>query len=472
MKAVKQLLTPDWTLISTTFFFISSSWFLLCVLSSDSIERITVQAASLWTKFCFYLWLHPVSPSDELSVTSTLFGHPVDESRAGSFSNPKRETPKHSSQSFMKHPAARRILQGHQLQHRVFLGLNPHRDRSSQRFRRKFSCESFKFQCLLFTHVSHGVTVTPLGSARFNTSTIHRLAARTLIRSLEQEQREDGKLAEELEKVVDLSVQSGVSSIFTAFIAVNKSNGEPVQGPLIYRENPTCIFRRIFSSIRKRTSARKAWKSNLFSASSFKKSQSESIENTGDCGPTKPARDPLLELVSLQDASGCWLLDPCLAAALGKSIEELAKSKVWGTILALIWLHGYQKDVKVEWELLAMKAALWLRAEKVRSSNSSRSDLNFPLSSLSSLESSVLRPLLFITYILPKGHSLPVIYTHSPSLSPFFCSSADAAPSTDCEMFSPASKGSAGDSRSETKQSSQFQTRTELSYNHKAATVI
>ncbi|XP_007566801.1 von Willebrand factor A domain-containing protein 5A-like isoform X1 [Poecilia formosa] len=228
----------------------------------------------------------------------------------------------------------------------------------------------------------------------FARSSIHRLAARTLIRSLEQEQREHGK-PEEIEKVVDLSVQSGVSSIFTAFIAVNKSNGEPVQGPLIYRENPTYmpllrgglidlmfddswgeknIFRRICSSIRKRTSASKfgkACKNNLFSASSFKKNQSESIENRGDCEPTEPARDPLLELVSLQDASGCWLLDPCLAAALGKSIEELvktrpssAKRKVWGTILALIWLHGHQKDVKVEWELLAMKAASWLRAEK------------------------------------------------------------------------------------------------------------
>ncbi|XP_054883865.1 von Willebrand factor A domain-containing protein 5A-like [Poeciliopsis prolifica] len=211
----------------------------------------------------------------------------------------------------------------------------------------------------------------------FTCSTIHRLAARNLIRSLEQEHREHWLQPERIEKVVDLCVQSGVSSIFTAFIAVNKSNEEPVQGPLIYRENPTYmpvlrdyglfhglggqtnIFRRICSSIRKRTSASKfgkAWKKNLFS---------------GDCEPTKPARDPLLELVSLQDASGCWLLDPCLAAALGKSIEELVKTrpssaerKVWGTILALIWLHGYQKDVKVEWELLAMKAASWLRAEK------------------------------------------------------------------------------------------------------------
>ncbi|KAK5603131.1 hypothetical protein CRENBAI_000127 [Crenichthys baileyi] len=220
--------------------------------------------------------------------------------------------------------------------------------------------------------------------------TIHRLVARTLIRSLEREQRENGEEAEGIKRVVELSVQSGVSSVFTAFLAVNKSNGKAVQGPLIYRENPTYmpllrggllglmfddswgeknIFRRIFSSLRKRTSANKHGKSlkkKLFSAFSFNNNPSESLENN-----EKPARDPLLELVSLQDASGCWLLDPCLAAALGKSTEDLEKTKpssakkdVWATILALIWLHGVQVDAKDEWELLAMKAALWLRAKK------------------------------------------------------------------------------------------------------------
>ncbi|XP_039877536.1 von Willebrand factor A domain-containing protein 5A-like [Simochromis diagramma] len=73
--------------------------------------------------------------------------------------------------------------------------------------------------------------------------------------------------------------------------------------------------------------------------------------------------------VSLQEASGCWLLDPALAAALGQTNEEVEKSKpektsseVWATILALIWLHGFKMDAKDEWELLAMKAASWLCA--------------------------------------------------------------------------------------------------------------
>ncbi|XP_039454035.1 von Willebrand factor A domain-containing protein 5A-like isoform X2 [Oreochromis aureus] len=86
--------------------------------------------------------------------------------------------------------------------------------------------------------------------------------------------------------------------------------------------------------------------------------------------PEQPPRDPLLHLVSLQEASGCWLLDPALAAALGKTCEKLEKSKpalvtkeVWATILALIWLHGFKMDAKDEWELLAMKAASWIRAQ-------------------------------------------------------------------------------------------------------------
>jgi len=40
-----------------------------------------------------YFWLHPVSSCDELSVASSLLGHPIDESRARPFPNPKREKP-------------------------------------------------------------------------------------------------------------------------------------------------------------------------------------------------------------------------------------------------------------------------------------------------------------------------------------------------------------------------------------------
>ncbi|KAF7643495.1 hypothetical protein LDENG_00238320 [Lucifuga dentata] len=87
-----------------------------------------------------------------------------------------------------------------------------------------------------------------------------------------------------------------------------------------------------------------------------------------DSEPKQP--DPLLQLVSLQKASGSWMLDLALAAALGKTSEEVEKPKpaavnneVWATILALICLHGFKMDAQEEWELLAMKAASWLRAQ-------------------------------------------------------------------------------------------------------------
>lgn len=49
IKAVKALLTPDWILNSSTFFFISSSRSPLSSLASISRERIRVRAANMWT---------------------------------------------------------------------------------------------------------------------------------------------------------------------------------------------------------------------------------------------------------------------------------------------------------------------------------------------------------------------------------------------------------------------------------------
>uniref|UniRef100_A0A3P9I8W4 VIT domain-containing protein n=1 Tax=Oryzias latipes TaxID=8090 RepID=A0A3P9I8W4_ORYLA len=172
-----------------------------------------------------------------------------------------------------------------------------------------------------------------LNPAKDTGLTVHRLAARILIRSLESEERENrGKSDEDMKrKVVELSVQSGVSSHHTAFIAVNKDNGDAVQGPLVRRNVPT----------------------------------------PGESSvPEQPRRDPLLQLVSLQKASGCWQLDAALASVLGKTSEEVEKSKpaevsseVWATILALIWLHGFKMEAKDEWELLAVKAASWVQAQ-------------------------------------------------------------------------------------------------------------
>ncbi|KAJ3590770.1 hypothetical protein NHX12_008720 [Muraenolepis orangiensis] len=88
--------------------------------------------------------------------------------------------------------------------------------------------------------------------------------------------------------------------------------------------------------------------------------------------PSQAPKDPMLQLVSLQRASGSWLLESPLATALGKTLQEVESSKpesvspeVWATVLAVTWLHGFKMDAQVEWEFLAMKAVSWLHGEKV-----------------------------------------------------------------------------------------------------------
>ncbi|XP_045928887.1 von Willebrand factor A domain-containing protein 5A-like isoform X2 [Micropterus dolomieu] len=307
-------------------------------------------------------------------------------------------------------------------------------------------CVTVKYS--LAGHPSQNQLHFSLRPAEDSGLTVHRLAARTLIRSLEMEERgrrgqQDGGVKE---KVVELSVQSGVSSSFTAFIAVNKGDGEAIQGPLVRRNVPTPSPMRMaysmaaFSqpaacrqgalqdcSVRSRPCARQSsmncssgsrmlscpstvydtcnleirysecslgdpfeksagtslpvskLKNNVFRRISgyFKGGQSASPQTNdtpspGHAGtePRQPSRDHLLQLVSLQKASGSWVLDPALAAALGKTSKEVENLKpasvnqeVWATILALIWLHGFKMDAQEEWELLAIKAVSWLRAQ-------------------------------------------------------------------------------------------------------------
>ncbi|XP_042343236.1 von Willebrand factor A domain-containing protein 5A-like isoform X2 [Plectropomus leopardus] len=237
--------------------------------------------------------------------------------------------------------------------------------------------------------------------------TVHRLAARTLIRSLEMEQEEHrGEQDEVKKKVVELSVQSGVSSVFTAFIAVNKGDGEAIQGPLVRRNVPTPMMRfcgmsaptamchlvsldlqaccempepaLMSNCAKKRPKSAKGAFSGLKNlrakigskATMLQPCSLQQPEKQSKSLPEQPPRDPLLQLVSLQKASGSWELNADLAAVLGKTSEEVKKPKpesvnqeVWATILALIWLHGFKKDAQDEWELLAMKAGSWLRAQ-------------------------------------------------------------------------------------------------------------
>ncbi|XP_073688704.1 von Willebrand factor A domain-containing protein 5A-like [Garra rufa] len=98
----------------------------------------------------------------------------------------------------------------------------------------------------------------------------------------------------------------------------------------------------------------------------------EQVEEFDGSAAPELQKDPLLQLVSLQKASGCWELDATLADVFGKTEDELTNQKpaqvdgsVWATLLALIWLYGCKIEQQVEWQFVAMKAASWIGSQKV-----------------------------------------------------------------------------------------------------------
>ncbi|XP_066523326.1 von Willebrand factor A domain-containing protein 5A-like isoform X3 [Hoplias malabaricus] len=207
---------------------------------------------------------------------------------------------------------------------------------------------------------------------------IHRLAARALIRSLEREEQTEGVEKEALKaRVVELSVEAGMSSSHTAFIAVQKSSGEAVKGPLLRRSVPTFCMSDMSGAM-----ADCDYLEICMSDTSEGMAYCEDPEITyysDTCGkpmeflqslPT--VEDTLLQLISLQQASGCWEMDGALMKVFGKTEEEAVKRTpaqvdkgVWATVLALIWLNGFKMDAQIEWQFVAMKAVTWIRNQNV-----------------------------------------------------------------------------------------------------------
>ncbi|XP_016115164.1 von Willebrand factor A domain-containing protein 5A-like [Sinocyclocheilus grahami] len=236
--------------------------------------------------------------------------------------------------------------------------------------------------------------------------TIHRLAARSVIRSLELQDRAGGAAGVEniRSRIVALSVQAGVSSVHTAFIGVNKDSRQTMKGPLLQRRVLTerlrqryvaygasakmsrrvvikefCSIGRSYAETKAmhvdtepciRTNALKSASNHVFFQSTECSMMVASASASHQAEP-ELQKDPLLQLVSLQKAVGCWELNAALAGVFGKTEDEVTNHRpaqvdgsVWATVLALIWLYSYKLDQQVEWQFVAMKAASWIRSQK------------------------------------------------------------------------------------------------------------
>ena len=81
----------------------------------------------------------------------------------------------------------------------------------------------------------------------------------------------------------------------------------------------------------------------------------------------------LSQLITLQQAEGYWKLDPALAGLLSSSLADLrrrcpvecspAVELLWATVLALSLMEERFPGQRDEWELVAMKAEMWLHSQ-------------------------------------------------------------------------------------------------------------
>ncbi|XP_075913292.1 von Willebrand factor A domain-containing protein 5A-like isoform X2 [Petromyzon marinus] len=266
-------------------------------------------------------------------------------------------------------------------------------------------------------------------------ATLHWLAAKAMIRHLvsgpnapdstpapgdaEQQKKEEAEAKSRRERVLALSVESGVVSPYTAFVGVDTDSRQPLGAAMQERPTPRHHFfggsapnhgamqsmRLLASPMMSAPVAKQRSKRSMFGGmiasclpqqtvrccSGYSKMSMPKMMNLpysladlddpGDrqeameCdyfAPEAPTELPFLELVDLQKAHGAWELSAQLASVVQSSEGVLRKEapvgvsdEVWATVVALVWLHALAPDHHDEWELLALKASSWLRGQAV-----------------------------------------------------------------------------------------------------------
>lgn len=204
----------------------------------------------------------------------------------------------------------------------------------------------------------------PLQTQLDSNLTVHRLAAKSFIQTKDMGILETA--AEDVKVIVQISLESGVISSHTAFIAINKDLKQPVKGSPAHRDIPRPML------LGKTQAFPRKMRKSLAVCSPMKKMQGTKIKLEASpsevCLPIVSKEDHLLQLISLQRANGSWKMDEGLATVLGVSLPDMetaltikdADSSSWATVLAVTWLHMNGQDRKCEWELLERKAVAWI----------------------------------------------------------------------------------------------------------------
>ncbi|XP_031762656.1 von Willebrand factor A domain-containing protein 5A-like [Xenopus tropicalis] len=219
--------------------------------------------------------------------------------------------------------------------------------------------------------------------------TMHRLAAKVVISNLIGGENPGVKSEEVKKQIVETSVQSGVISPLTAYVAVNKETKNPVKGPPVQRSiplygAPMAMFCSVPMPRMMPGELVTLWDIVLCVTDECCYSLdmapwNELTDDVYECVEIAPpnelteakAERALFQLISLQNADGSWNLNSELASVFEMS-EEVLKEKIpdpsidaslWATVLAVMWLHAARPQQRDEWELLEDKALDWIKAK-------------------------------------------------------------------------------------------------------------
>ncbi|GAB1294060.1 von Willebrand factor A domain-containing protein 5A [Apodemus speciosus] len=173
-------------------------------------------------------------------------------------------------------------------------------------------------------------SLLPKANANF---TIHRLAAKSLIQTKDLGLHEISK--EEREDVMNISLQSGVLSSFTAFIAINKELNKPVQGPLAHRVIPRPEMGLTMSRM---PSSEVSWEdlsddfhvfdsecclTNVAPTEEMRKADFSTKKSNLQSEHKAFGENIVVQLISLQKANGSWKLDEDLTKILGSKLKDI-----------------------------------------------------------------------------------------------------------------------------------------------------
>uniref|UniRef100_A0A8C3VSA4 von Willebrand factor A domain-containing protein 5A n=1 Tax=Catagonus wagneri TaxID=51154 RepID=A0A8C3VSA4_9CETA len=186
--------------------------------------------------------------------------------------------------------------------------------------------------------------------------------------------------ASDKKDVLEVSIESGVISSYTAFIAINKDLNKPVQRPLARRDVPRPFLLSATAVMSSKHACRLDRPYALGHRQKKKglslRETSPELERAHSCNKRTNlethhpvlGENYLVQLISLQKADGSWDLSEGLALVLGMKLQDIqdaftiknANLTSWATVLAVLWLHANGQDLKCEWELLERKAVVWI----------------------------------------------------------------------------------------------------------------